>query len=832
MKRSIILIVEMTLVAITSIAGAAVEPSSTPPFKYVWGKAHHVLPETHSDESGYFSLCEGLDGAIYVGTAKYGVNSYLVEFDPHTAKQKIVIDTHKVCGLTDTGYAAQAKIHTRNFVGKSGKIYVGSKQGYRTDKDKADDVKYPGGYVMTYDPRTGESACLGMPYKTEGVNDVTADEARGLIYVVTCEKQHWMLYDTRTKEYRELGPMLWSYAMTLIDADGRAAVITKDSQLAQYDPATGKITKRDIMVNGKKLEVTSVPTWILTSDARSAYLIQMNDPTVVEIDLMGTGSTVTAVSHGKMIEGKNPDSRCALAQSPDGWLYNVVRVDNETGFGSGYLHHLTRFDPKTKKIEDLGVLAVKNPDFFNFQGTDGEKPPWSHGYHNLPDDTMTPMHSHMGLVAAMDGTLYVTIIYPYTLLQIDAFKMPPPEPSPAGRYIDTVLRQCDVAEENIAEFTRVGEILADRHIAGGLLGFPWNYHSLQQELSGRSGFMVHTGFDRPYKKERSDAEKAQDFVIIGWDRKPASDDAKKLTDLRERGCYVVGFGSSKLPGVAELIPLCDAFFDNGLSVDGYALTLAGKQRGGEANAVFNMVNGWTLSAEMIAAMIRRGKAPTIWKSYLYEDARDYGSTLLGKKQFHEDIQIAPIAPGDMGRELLTRYRYHLRRFKQSQLSAVRRAGELIAAESQQGRKTYVALSGHASWTIVGKHADEAWAVNIPLWEGADAGQLAKFGEKVPDGALVLRLGYAGHRRNMAELFQTKKYRVVLINAENTSVEFSVPASYAAVIDMGQAMGDACVSVEGYPVRLFPPSGIMQLASYEAVNVEVLDRIWNAKQRSN
>ena len=37
------------------------------PFDYVWGTAHHVLPETHSEESGYFSLCEGNDGRIYVG---------------------------------------------------------------------------------------------------------------------------------------------------------------------------------------------------------------------------------------------------------------------------------------------------------------------------------------------------------------------------------------------------------------------------------------------------------------------------------------------------------------------------------------------------------------------------------------------------------------------------------------------------------------------------------------------------------------------------------------------------------------------------------------------
>src|SRR5262245_4572863 len=80
----------------------------TPPFKYVPATAYHVLPGTHTDESGYFSLCEGHDGKIYVGTAAYGYNAYLIEFDPKTGKQRIVIDVNKVCGLEVKGptYAA------------------------------------------------------------------------------------------------------------------------------------------------------------------------------------------------------------------------------------------------------------------------------------------------------------------------------------------------------------------------------------------------------------------------------------------------------------------------------------------------------------------------------------------------------------------------------------------------------------------------------------------------------------------------------------------------------------------------------------------------------
>src|SRR5947208_82101 len=134
------------------LAAAPARPAA--PFPYVGAKAFHIPPETTTEESGYFSLCEGHNGKIYVGTAAYGRNSYLVEFDPATERMRVVLDTHRLVGQTTTGYAAQAKLHTRNFVGPSGKIYVGSKQGYPSQAERAAQQRgeripvYRGGYVM------------------------------------------------------------------------------------------------------------------------------------------------------------------------------------------------------------------------------------------------------------------------------------------------------------------------------------------------------------------------------------------------------------------------------------------------------------------------------------------------------------------------------------------------------------------------------------------------------------------------------------------------------------------------------------------------------------
>ena len=420
MKHTLPLLIVLALASPTLAQSAP----KAPPFRYVYGTAYHVLPETHTDESGYFSLCEGLNGRMYVGTAKYGFNAYLVEFDPKTEMQRVVLDVNELCGLDTKGptYAAQSKIHTRNFVGPSGTIYVGSKQGYRRGKD--DTADYPGGFVMTYDPATERAVNYGMPFKGEGVNDVTADEKAGLVYVVTCEDHHWMVLDLKTKTYREPDPNLrvTAYAQTLIDAKGRAVVVTRDFKLARFDPATNALTVAAFASDGRPVgtpdDKLGPACWAVTADAKAAYLVRMSDSTLFRIDLAADGPTVPVADLGRMIGGKGFDSRGSLVVGHDGKVYALMRVDNTTGFGTGYLHHLVSHDPATKKMTDHGVVGVRNPDWFDFgPGKDGKPKPWTHGFHKLPDGTYTPMHAHMALCMARDRTLYATVIYPFTLMR-------------------------------------------------------------------------------------------------------------------------------------------------------------------------------------------------------------------------------------------------------------------------------------------------------------------------------------------------------------------------------------------------------------------------------
>jgi hypothetical protein len=135
------------------------------------------------------------------------------------------------------------------------------------------------------------------------------------------------------------------------------------------------------------------------------------------VDLSGpAGKPVPATNLGDRLKGEHTDSRFDLPGSR--WSgYSAIRIDNQTGFGKGYLHHLVRYDP---------VFAIRNPSFFNFKGpqaknSDGSLRP-RHGYHTLPDGTLTPLHVILAMIVARNGTLYTTVLAPFTLLKIESVK--------------------------------------------------------------------------------------------------------------------------------------------------------------------------------------------------------------------------------------------------------------------------------------------------------------------------------------------------------------------------------------------------------------------------
>jgi sugar lactone lactonase YvrE len=404
--------------------------------KWLWSTAHVVPKETTSEGSGYFSIIEGQNGHIYVGSAKYGSNAFLVGFDPKSQQMKIAVDCMKEIGSTATGFAAQAKIHTRNNIGPSGKIYFGTKQGYPAkDQPRTD---YPGGYPMVYDLSTGKTKVYDIPIKHHGIISVTPDESRNLAYISTCddgrpiEHSHFMVLDLATGKYTELGDTEHMYAFIVVDAKGRAYHPLRGGEIARYNPDTKKLDKLKQTIDGQPptkeshlVEENSHPlNWDISPDGKTLWCVAMSGNQLYSYDLTSDGDTLVGKSHGRLIKDADSTDCRALCVAADGRIWAGV---NATEFAPANdpkkpdakkketFIHLASYTPSEDACKDYGRVAIKNPDYTTFTDAAGKQLPWHHGVYKYADGTTLPRYSCLGVCASRDGTVYLLSLAPFTL---------------------------------------------------------------------------------------------------------------------------------------------------------------------------------------------------------------------------------------------------------------------------------------------------------------------------------------------------------------------------------------------------------------------------------
>ncbi len=379
---------------------------------WIWSTAYHIPPETTSEESGYFSIIEGLDGKIYVGAAKYQVNAYLVAFDPQTKQMQVAVDTHKEIGTTATGFAAQSKIHTRNNVGPSGKIYFGTKQGYARNNEPR--LAYPGGYPMVFDPQTGKTRVYEIPVPHQGIISIAPDESRHVAYLSTCSDEkpmsaHFMILDLETGKYRDLVDSQHMYAFIVVDALGRAYHPLLGGDIARYDARSGKLERLKHTIDGQSVTAQSPGAigllahaeghpinWDVSPDHQTLYSVAMSGNALFRYDLTSEGDTLAGTSPGKLCpEAEATDCR-AMCVGPDGTVWAGIAA---TYTGKGQRLELVSYRPGEAAPLNHGPVAIRNPDFAQFKDADGKDLPYRHGVVRTDGDVLLPRYSVMGICA-------------------------------------------------------------------------------------------------------------------------------------------------------------------------------------------------------------------------------------------------------------------------------------------------------------------------------------------------------------------------------------------------------------------------------------------------
>lgn len=362
------------------------------PAKTIDGEMYRIPPDTHSG-SGYTAIECGLDGKVYVGTANYGGSAHLVRFDPRTKQWDDLIDAHKVTREQGRGLDSQSKFHAKLLVDADGTIWAATKQGNEEFSNRPEygenPTGYPGGHLFSYNPKTGAVRDHGILKKQEGIMAGAIDRERRRIYYWSDPRQHFLIYDIPTNTVRDLGSIGGSPRYMAIDPQGRVFVPGRKGVVCMYDPKTDALYDLAVELQGPG-NYADPYAIAISAEGKSIFGCAIGGEYVMEFDTdrislpprvggSGWGGTRADV-HGTILcrhtapsmpQGKPEDQHAAVV-GKDGCFYFP------NGSYGGV--HLIRYDPRLKKVEDLGVITVRgNPDI---------KPAAAQGACVSPDGTL------------------------------------------------------------------------------------------------------------------------------------------------------------------------------------------------------------------------------------------------------------------------------------------------------------------------------------------------------------------------------------------------------------------------------------------------------------
>jgi hypothetical protein len=424
--ESRISLMRSAVASVLSVVFLCPAAAQLPEEPWLYAKARALPSYLTNQGSGYFSIVEGKNGRLYIGTAKYGENAYLVEYDPAAQEMRVVVDTMREIGSNATGFAAQSKIHTRNNVGASGKIYFGTKQGHPDPKKGEKATDYLGGHPMVFDPETNTTRVYPIPVPHHGIISVTPDESRNVAYVSTCsgerpvEGSHFLKLDLETGKYQDLGETNHVFAFIVVDFLGRAYHPLRGGDILRYDPKSDKVERLKQTIDGEPpapeshlADENSHPiNWEIAPNRRTLYAVAMSGNQLYSYDLTGKGDAIEGRSLGKLCPTAESTDCRALSVAPNGTAWAAVTAK----FAARRFARLVSYKPGDAAPIDHGPLAVKNADYTPFVDRKGEPLPWHHGFRRFGDGNLLPTAVLLGVCATREAQ-YVLALAPFTLLE-------------------------------------------------------------------------------------------------------------------------------------------------------------------------------------------------------------------------------------------------------------------------------------------------------------------------------------------------------------------------------------------------------------------------------
>jgi sugar lactone lactonase YvrE len=314
-----------------------------------------LFPQPLVWDSNYTALLAASDGRVFVGLNQHGAGGTVAVYDPKTDTMRLLGDMEKIAGEASLWTEPQAKVHTQICEGADGKIYFGTHLsaffGFATF---ARPEGYPGGHWMVYDPRTDQVKDLGLALKGNGLLTMTMDPRRERLYALTYPQAHFISYDIKTGKTTDMGRVQnWdAISRTLaVDDLGRVYGCWGQGRIWRYDPDTDRIT--NLMIKLPQRDV-GVPIHRAYWETEQTFTAVAHSPDHKKIYFLETGSSYLVEydphrgSEGEMkllgqicadrYVGKRdvPYAMISMCRSPDNVIYYASNSGVADEEGSPY----------------------------------------------------------------------------------------------------------------------------------------------------------------------------------------------------------------------------------------------------------------------------------------------------------------------------------------------------------------------------------------------------------------------------------------------------------------------------------------------------------------
>jgi hypothetical protein len=198
------------------------------------------FPEAHSTwgSIGYSSKYK----KVFVGVTNHRDRVGLFEYNTTSEKMRLCGFIPQLANLRD--YQWQGKVHSQIVEGPEGAMYFTTDGGESREEYLMEHPHgYGGGFFMKWDPASERLTNLGVGLQYESIKDLAVDQATGQICAVSYPQVHFLVYDPRNNDMRDLGRLGSDHVPRVIFSDRWNNVYYVDwrQRLVKYEPGADQL---------------------------------------------------------------------------------------------------------------------------------------------------------------------------------------------------------------------------------------------------------------------------------------------------------------------------------------------------------------------------------------------------------------------------------------------------------------------------------------------------------------------------------------------------------------------------------------------------------------